>query len=155
MLDCDLNMVRKQLQNWLLRFPLFCFLSTQTKLFIYNVTTCLNEAIAKAQSTFWKSPITQLVFTLANTSLYNMPSEQHNFTQEHTTHRHDCTVTQQAIMLHCFDLHPKKRHHCTVSNKMQSIVTIFLSRCHNYSLVVIPNKLLIELLQMAISGHRM
>lgn len=43
-----------------------------------------------------------------------MPSEQHNFTQVHTTHRHDCTVTQQAIMLHCFDLHPKKRHHCTV-----------------------------------------
>lgn len=45
-----------------------------------------------------------------------MPSEQHNFTQEHATHRHDCTraVTQQAIMLHCFDLHPKKRHHCTV-----------------------------------------
>lgn len=43
-----------------------------------------------------------------------MPSEQHNFTQEQATHRHGDNVTQQAIMLHCFDLHPKKRHHCTV-----------------------------------------
>lgn len=43
-----------------------------------------------------------------------MPLEQHNFTQEHATHRHGCTVTQQAIMLYCFDLHPMKRHHCTV-----------------------------------------